>query len=49
MEVYVARQPIFNKIKDVVAYELLYRSGKSNAFSVTNEDKATVNVIIIIF
>lgn len=47
MEVYVARQPIFNKIEHVVAYELLYRSdNKTNAFSATDEDSATIDVLI---
>jgi c-di-GMP-related signal transduction protein len=27
MNVFVARQPIFDKLKRVVAYELLFRSG----------------------
>lgn len=32
MDVFVARQPIFNRRGDLVAYELLYRSGLHNAF-----------------
>lgn len=32
MDVFVARQPIFNKDKQVVAYELLYRDGSKNFF-----------------
>src|ERR1700752_60332 len=32
MQVYVARQPIFDTRQRVVAYELLFRSGLENAF-----------------
>jgi c-di-GMP-related signal transduction protein len=32
MEVFVARQPIFNKKKKIVGYELLFRGGMSNIF-----------------
>lgn len=32
MDVYVARQPIFNREKEVVAYELLYRDTDNNFF-----------------
>lgn len=32
MDVYVARQPIFNREKEVVAYELLYRDTDKNFF-----------------
>ena len=32
MDVFVARQPIFNRHRRIFAYELLFRDGKSNAF-----------------
>ena len=32
MQVFVARQPIFDLKKRVVAYELLFRSGMENCF-----------------
>ncbi|MFZ5353036.1 MAG: EAL and HDOD domain-containing protein [Bacillota bacterium] len=46
MDVFVARQPIFNKNQEVVAYELLYRSGTSNSFRAgTDGDMATSDVM----
>ena len=46
MEVFVARQPIFNLKEEVVAYELLYRGNKENTFSNIDGDRATAEVII---
>lgn len=43
--VYVARQPIFDREQKVFAYELLYRSGSDNFFSSFNGDRATIEVI----
>jgi len=45
MDVYVARQPIFNKRLDVYAYELLFRVGRENAFIGVDGDRATSSVI----
>jgi c-di-GMP-related signal transduction protein len=45
MKVFVARQPIFDKLKRVVAYELLFRSGFENLFSADDGDWATQTVI----
>ena len=45
MEIYVARQPIFNTRLQVVAYELLYRSGSENSSSFSDGDCATSSVI----
>lgn len=45
MDLYVARQPIFNARKEVVAYELLYRSNMENASNVVDGDAATLTVI----
>ena len=46
MEVFVARQPIFNRNQEVVAYELLYRSSKVNSFNATTDgDQATSEVL----
>ncbi len=39
MKVFVARQPIFDKLKRVVAYELLFRSG----FLKTSSQRGTVS------
>ena len=33
MDIFVARQPIFDKQKNVIAYELLYRDSASNFFN----------------
>ncbi|MFO1444779.1 EAL domain-containing protein [Bacillus sp. Bva_UNVM-123] len=47
MEVFVARQPIFNVNEDVFGYELLYRSSqKVNAFPNIDGDQATAELII---
>lgn len=46
MEVYVARQPIFNESEDVVAYELLYRKNEINKYTSLNPDKATIDVLV---
>ncbi len=46
MEVFVARQPIFNAVGDVIAYELLYRNSEVNSFPKMNGDQATTDVII---
>ena len=45
MEVYVARQPIFNKDKTIFGYELLFREGMSNFFSGIDGNVATSNVL----
>lgn len=45
MEVFVARQPIFDKNHRVVAYELLFRSSMNNSFSYSDGDRATIEVI----
>ena len=45
MDVFIARQPIFNKRKQVFAYELLFRVGNANAYAETDGDRATSNVI----
>ncbi len=45
MNVFVARQPIFDKLKRVVAYELLFRSGFENFFSAGDGELATQTVI----
>ncbi|MDN4501868.1 HDOD domain-containing protein [Alteromonadaceae bacterium BrNp21-10] len=42
---YVARQAIFNRNKDVFAYELLFRDGKSNTFPDIEPDEATSKLL----
>ena len=45
MEVFVARQPIFDRYRQLYAYELLFRSGLKNAFQATDSDRASIKVI----
>ena len=45
MEVFVARQPIFDRFRQVYGYELLFRSGLQNAFQSADSDRASVKVI----
>ena len=45
MDVYVARQPIFNKKKKIYGYELLFRDGLTNAFPNIDGDTATSKVL----
>ncbi|HTY79045.1 MAG TPA: EAL domain-containing protein [Candidatus Bathyarchaeia archaeon] len=45
MDIYVARQPILDRRRRTVAYELLFRDGLTNAFGVEDPDRATARVI----
>jgi EAL and modified HD-GYP domain-containing signal transduction protein len=45
MEMFVARQPIFDQQQSVYAYELLYRSSFTNSSQVADATNATVSVI----
>jgi len=45
MEVYVARQPIFNAEKELFGYELLFREGMSNYFPDIDGSTATSHVL----
>ena len=45
MDIFVARQPIFNRKNEVVAYELLFRNGQNNFYNNANGDEATLKVI----
>ena len=42
---YVARQPILDMNKNVIAYELLFRDGKSNSFPNIDPNQATSNIL----
>lgn len=46
MEVFVARQPIFNQHEGIFAYELFYRKNNVNTFPNINGDRATTELII---
>lgn len=45
MDVYTARQPIFDKSKSIFAYELLFRGGTANLFPNVDGDLATSRVL----
>ena len=45
MDVYLARQPIFNRMKQIYGYELLFRDGLSNAFPQIDGNTASSNVL----
>ena len=49
MDVFVARQPIFDRRQNVFAYELLYRDGFQNYYNSGNGDHATSSVLTISF
>lgn len=45
MDLFIARQPIFNKRRKLFAYELLYRGTKSSTLNNTSGNKATTSVL----
>jgi EAL and modified HD-GYP domain-containing signal transduction protein len=45
MDIYIARQPIFTRSKEIHAYELLFRDGMDNCFPDIDGDTATSRVI----
>jgi len=45
MDVFVARQPIFNRFRRLFAYELLFRTGLSNAFPGVDDGLATSSLL----
>jgi len=45
MDVFVARQPIFNEHKAIHAYELLFRTGMANAFPDLDGETATSSLL----
>lgn len=45
MDVFVARQPIFDRNKTLYAYELLFRAGLSNSFPDIDEEIATTSLL----
>ncbi len=45
MDVFIARQPIFDRNNKVIAYELLFRSDYNNLYNNDDGDKATLDVI----
>ena len=45
MDVYIARQPIFDSHMNIYGYELLYRQNEKNYFIEMDDDKATTELI----
>lgn len=45
MDIFVARQPIFDKNNKVISYELLFRNSYDNKYTNGDGDTATLNVI----
>ena len=45
MDIFVARQPIFNRLQKLFAYELLFRDSYDNNYRCANGDQATIDVI----
>lgn len=45
MQVFIARQPIFDRLRRVIAYELLFRAGWENKFTAPDGDSASRSVI----
>lgn len=45
MDIFIARQPIFDKNMKVYGYELLYRRDSQNSFSGLDDDQATAELI----
>lgn len=47
MEVFVARQPIFDRENKIYGYELLYRNSETNAFDPTVSDEQATSELLI--
>ena len=45
MDIYVARQPIFDRKMNVLGYELLYRRGMNNLYEGSDDNQATAELI----
>ena len=45
LEIFVARQPIFDRYRQVYGYELLFRSGATSAFISQSPDQASLKVL----
>lgn len=45
MDMYIARQPIFDKYMNIYGYELLYRKSSNNFYEGTDDDKATAELL----
>lgn len=43
---FIARQPIYNRTQAVMGYELLYRNDNINRANITDTDQATCEIIL---
>lgn len=46
IDLFIGRQPIYDENLNVVAYELLFRSGEANSANVVDGDSATTDVLL---
>jgi EAL and modified HD-GYP domain-containing signal transduction protein len=49
MDVFVARQPIFDRSRRTYAYELLFRTGRTGGFDHPDPDQASVRILEVAF
>ncbi|MBN2221146.1 MAG: EAL domain-containing protein [Vallitaleaceae bacterium] len=47
MDLYVARQPIFDRTKEVIAYELLYRDSKDNVYNMNLNESSATSILLL--
>ncbi len=45
LDIFVARQPIFDRRREVIGYELLFRSGMENGFGRNDPNKASLQMM----
>lgn len=45
MDIYIARQPVFDRKMQIYGYELLYRKSHINSFEEADDDRATAEVL----
>jgi len=49
MDIFLARQPIFDRLNKLIGYELLFRNSEKNIYQSEDGDKATIEVIKNVF
>jgi c-di-GMP-related signal transduction protein len=45
LDIFIARQPIFDDLQKVIAYELLFRDSSENKFNSSNQNAASIDVL----
>ena len=48
-DVFIGRQPIFDRKENIYAYELLHRKDETNAFPNMNPEEATIQLLLNTF